>query len=132
MRQLELFGLARDDIFLDEEIPYVWVRPRKGYSLKTVESKRKIPLVGGALAAFQKFPQGFSHFGNAECFSAAANSFLTVNDLRPTEDHSAYSLRHTFKDRLVDYGEVGAPEEIIDELMWHKKPGVNYGRGYKL
>lgn len=89
-------------------------------------------MVGAALAAFKKFPDGFSHLGNAECFSAAVNNFLTVNNLRPTEDHSAYSLRHTFKDRLRDYGEVGAPEEIVDELMGHKKPGVNYGRGHKL
>ena len=52
--------------------------------------------------------------------------------MRPTPEHSAYSLRHTFKDRLRDYGEMGAPEEIIDELMGHKKPGLNYGRGHKL
>ena len=49
-----------------------------------------------------------------------------------TIEHSAYSLRQTFKDRLRDYGEMGAPEEIIDELMEHKKSGVNYGRGHKL
>ena len=133
MRQSELFGLhPENDIFLEDEIPHVWVRPRKGYSLKTPDSERKIPLVGAALAAFQKFPKGFSHLGNAECFSAAVNDFLTAKNLRPTPEHTAYSLRHTFKDRLRDYGEMGAPEEIIDELMGHKKPGVHYGRGHKL
>ncbi len=132
MRQTELFGLAPDDIFLDEKVPYIWIRPRKGYTLKTKDSERKIPLVGSALITFQKFPKGFSHLGNAECFSASVNNFLTENNLRPTKDHTAYSLRHTFKDRLRDYGEMGAPEEIIDELMGHKKPGVNYGRGHKL
>ncbi|MFY0689070.1 MAG: phage integrase SAM-like domain-containing protein [Cyclobacteriaceae bacterium] len=132
MRQSELFGLTPDDIFIEEEIPYVWIRPRKGYSLKTPDSERKIPLVGAALMAFKKFPKGFMHTGNAECFSASVNNFLTVKGLRPTPEHSAYSLRHTFKDRLRDYGEMGAPEEIIDELMGHKKPGVHYGRGHKL
>lgn len=132
MRQSELFGLYPEDIFLDEDIPYVWIRPREGYTLKTLDSKRKIPLVGSALAAFRKFPNGFTHLGNAEGFSASVNKFLTSNGLRPTKDHSAYSLRHTFKDRLRDHGNVGAPEEIIDELMGHRKPGVNYGRGHKL
>lgn len=132
MRQSELFGLMPEDIFLDEVIPYVWVRPRKGYTLKTPDSERKIPLVGSALEAFKVFPKGFSHLGNAECFSASINDFLTARGLRPTPEHTAYSLRHTFKDRLRDYGDTGAPEEIIDELMGHKKPGVHYGRGHKL
>ena len=132
MRQSELFGLKPEDIFSEEEIPYVWIRPRKGYTLKTVDSERKIPLVGAALIAFKAMPVGFSHLGKAESFSAAINNFLTTNELRPTPEHSAYSLRHTFKDRLRDYDEMGAPEEIIDELMGHKKPGVFYGRGHKL
>lgn len=112
MRQSELFGLAPNDIFLDEVIPYVWVRRRKGYSLKTLESKRKIPLVGGALVAFTKFPHGFRHLGNEECFSAAINNFLTVNNLMPTEEQSAYLLRHTFKDRLRDYGDVRLNQQL--------------------
>lgn len=132
MRQSELFGLQPEDIFLDDPIPHVWIRPRKGYRLKTPDSKRKIPLVGTSLKAFKKFPDGFSKLGNAENFSASVNDFLTIKELRPTPEHSAYSLRHTFKDRLRDYGEAGAPEEIIDELMGHKKPGVHYGRGHKL
>lgn len=60
------------------------------------------------------------------------NKFLTETKLRPSSQHTIYSLRHTFKDRLRDYGEMGAPEEIIDELMGHKKPGVPYGRVHKL
>ncbi|MCG8483567.1 MAG: hypothetical protein MJA31_09690 [Clostridia bacterium] len=133
MRQCELFGLLpEEDIFLGTKIPFVWVRPRKGYKLKTPSSERKIPLVGSALIAFKKMPHGFMHLGNAESLSASINDFLTTKGLRPTPEHSAYSLRHTFKDRLRDYGEMGAPEEIIDELMGHKKPGLNYGRGHKL
>lgn len=131
-RQREIFGLLPEDIKLDEDIPYIWIRPRKNYTLKTPTSERRIPLVGTALYAFQKFPDGFNHLGNHESFSASANEFLTDNNLRPTPEHAANSLRHTFKDRLRDYGDVGAPEEIIDELMGHRKPGVHYGRGHKL
>lgn len=132
MRQRELFGLMPEDIFLNEEIPYVWIRPRKNYTLKTKTSERKIPPVGAALLAFQKSPNGFGELGNHESYSANVNQFLTDQNLRPTPDHAANSLRHTFKDRLRDYGETGAPEEIIDELMGHKKSGVHYGRGHKL
>ncbi|MEW8332977.1 MAG: hypothetical protein AB2692_18730, partial [Candidatus Thiodiazotropha sp.] len=46
-----------------------------------------------------------------------------------TPKHTLYSLRHTFKDRLRD---AQAPEEIIDELMGHKKSGPKYGRGHIL
>jgi hypothetical protein len=33
--------------------------------------------------------------------SALVNKFLGDNGLRPSKDHSVYSLRHSFKDRLV-------------------------------
>jgi len=47
---------------------------------------------------------------------------MREHNLKPTPNHSLYSLRHTFKDRLRD---AQAPEEIIDELMGHKKKGRN-------
>ncbi|MEC8967302.1 hypothetical protein [Alteromonas sp. CyTr2] len=49
--------------------------------------------------------------------------------MRPSPSNTLYSLRHTFKDRLRD---IGAPEEIIDELMGHKTRGPKYGRGHLL
>lgn len=128
-REAEIFGLVPNDIYLDTAIPYIYIRPREGYQLKTVTSERKIPLVGTALYAFQKYPEGFNHAGDADSFSTAVNKFLRENDLKPTSEHSLYSLRHTFKDRLRD---IGAPEELIDSLMGHKKKGPQYGRGHKL
>ena len=79
--------------------------------------------------AFQQFSEGFEHRGNPDNFSAAVNKYLRIHKLKPTEQHSIYSLRHTFKDRLRD---IEAPEEIIDGLMGHKKSGPKYGRGHKL
>ena len=49
--------------------------------------------------------------------------------MRPSPSNTLYSLRHTFKDRLRD---IGAQEEIIDELMGHKTRGPKYGRGHLL
>lgn len=125
----EIFGLAPEDIVLNAPIPHIWIRAREGYSLKTKTSERKIPLAGAALFAFQQFPKGFEHEGNPDSFSGNVNKYLRTNNLKPTEQHSIYSLRHTFKDRLRD---IEAPEEIIDELMGHKKSGPKYGRGHKL
>lgn len=129
MREVEVFGLAPDDILISDEMPFIWIRPREGYNLKTIHSERKIPLVGSALIAFKKFPNGFKHLGNPDTFSNTVNKYLKTNNLRPTSRHSAYSLRHTFKDRLRD---IGAPEELIDDLMGHKKSGPKYGRGHQL
>jgi integrase len=128
-RESELIGLTEDDIVLNEPIPYIWIRPRDNKALKTLTSERKIPLVGASLYAFQQLPNGFNHYRTADTASTTINKFLRENDLKPTPDHSLYSLRHTFKDRLRD---AGAPEEIIDELMGHKKSGPKYGRGHML
>lgn len=128
-RNSEIFGLLPEDIFLEEDIPYIWIRPHEGHALKTSTSERKIPLVGTALYAFQQYPDGFKTKGNPDTFSAGVNKYLKNHGLKPTKKHSIYSLRHTFKDRLRD---IEAPEEIIDGLMGHKKNGPKYGRGHKL
>lgn len=128
-REAEIFGLDSSDIFLHTPVPYIHIRPRDGYLLKTNTSERKIPLVGTALYAFEQNPEGFHEMGNPDTFSTSANKFFKENKLKPTPKHSIYSLRHSFKDRLRD---VGAPEELIDGLMGHKKKGPQYGRGHKL
>ncbi len=128
-RESELIGLREQDIILDEDIPHIWIRARKNHSLKTITSERKIPLVGASLYAFNRLPSGFIHYRNADTISTTINKYLRTNDLKPTPQHTLYSLRHTFKDRLRD---AQAPEEIIDELMGHKKSGPKYGRGHIL
>ena len=128
-RESELIGLRGEDIFLDGDIPYIWIQPYKNHELKTLQSKRQIPLVGASLFAFRQLPHGFLHYTNPDTASSTVNKFLRENDLKPSSRHSLYSLRHTFKDRLRD---TEAPEEIIDELMGHKKKGPKYGRGHLL
>ncbi|MGE0132391.1 MAG: DUF6538 domain-containing protein [Blastocatellales bacterium] len=128
-RESELIGLEPQDILMEGQIPHIWIRGRKDYTLKTAHSERKIPLVGAALHAFAQLPEGFSHYRNADTISTTINKYLRENKLKPTEDHSLYSLRHTFKDRLRD---AGAPEEVIDELMGHRSRGPKYGRGHML
>lgn len=130
-RESELIGLETDDFFLDEEVPHIWIRKNAISSLKTKNSERKIPLVGISLwAAKAVYPGGLARYhSNPDSASSAINKYLSENSLRPTPKHSLYSLRHTLKDRLRD---AAAPEEVIDELMGHKKSGPKYGRGHLL
>ncbi|MEW8332978.1 MAG: site-specific integrase, partial [Candidatus Thiodiazotropha sp.] len=79
-RESELIGLREEDIFLDEEIPHIWIRPQKNRSLKTVTSERKIPLVGSSLCAFKQLPSGFVHYSNADTISTTINKYMREND----------------------------------------------------
>lgn len=125
-RPSEIYRAKADAIKLEEKIPYIHIRG----DLKTKTSERRIPLVGYALKEFAKYPQGFSwRWKNENSMTAGINKYMRENNLLPSSEHSLYSLRHTFKDRLRD---IGAPEEIIDELMGHKKDGPKYGRGHTL
>jgi integrase len=75
-------------------------------------------------------PQGFPRYRDkSSSLSATVNKFLSVNGLRPTKDHSVYSLRHSFKDRLVA---AEAPDSLIDSLMGHKTYKPKYGKGPSL
>lgn len=126
----EVVGLEPRDIILKAEIPHIWIRANKRGTLKTANADRKIPLVGAALVGAKLIAaKGTTRFKTANVASAAINKFFTDHDLKPTKKHSLYSLRHTFKDRLRD---IGAPEEIMDNLMGHASDGPKYGRGHIL
>lgn len=125
----EVIGLLPDDIFLDAPIPYIWIRPNKKRTLKTRSSNRQIPLVGAAVAGIRMVPRGFPRYKVADSVSNLVNQYFENHDMKPTPDHTLYSLRHTFKDRLRD---AGAPEEVIDNLMGHSSRGPKYGRGHVL
>jgi integrase len=75
-------------------------------------------------------PQGFPRYRDKSSnLSATLNKYLLQNGLRPTKDHTVYSLRHSFKDRLVG---AEAPDSLIDSLMGHKTYKPKYGRGPSL
>lgn len=135
-RPSELVNLTKDRIKLDANIPHIRVEAQDrdddtpGRELKTEQSERDIPLVGFALEAMRRHPDGFPrYFDKADNFSAAANKHFKKWKLLPTPKHSIYSLRHSFKDRLKD---AETPEEMIDELMGHKIDKPKYGDGYRL
>lgn len=129
LRPSEIVNLRAGTICLDASIPHVKITA-DGRRLKTEDSEREVPLVGGALAALRLRPEGFPKYRDkATALSATVNKYLTENDLRPTKDHTVYSLRHSFKDRLIS---IEAPDSLIDSLMGHKTYKPKYGRGPSL
>lgn len=127
-RPREIITRREDDIFLNAETPHIKIRPYAGMQLKTPQSRRDIPLVGAALYAFQKRPRGFTEYaGRVDSFTSAVNKFLRENKFLETSDHSLYSLRHSFEDRLISQ-EVG--DRMACELMGHKFVArAKYGAG---
>ncbi|CAN7373319.1 integrase [Mesorhizobium amorphae] len=129
LRLSEAANLTSETIHLDHEIPHIRVRPN-GRRLKTDHSARDIPLVGGALEAMKLHPNGFPRYRDkAASLSALVNKVLTNKKLLPTPQHSLYSLRHTFEDRLTA---VEAPEKVVAYLMGHKWIRPKYGAGPSL
>jgi len=126
LRPSEAVNLQAHAIHLDAPIPYVEILP-DGRVLKTEDSRREVPLVGAALAAMRMRPNGFpSYRDKSSSLSALVNKYFRLHDLRPSEHHTLYSLRHSFKDRLVA---AEAPDSLIDSLMGHRTGKPKYGKG---
>lgn len=101
LRLSEAINLNKTTIHLDCTIPHVEVLP-DGRQVKTQDSIRQIPLVGSALAAMRLQPIGFPRYvDKGASLSSYVNGYLLDKGLRPTRKHTLYSLRHTFKDRLI-------------------------------
>lgn len=131
-RPSELVGLnaSKGDIRLDCDVPFIHIRPDHQKCLKTAQSERMMPLVGAALYAFHNLPGGFEHYYlKSDLLSANVNKFLKAHDLLPSENHSLYSLRHSFEDRLTA---VEPPDKVQAALMGHKYHRERYGNGPSL
>lgn len=124
LRITEACNLTRDNIVLHHKVPHVRIRA-ENRRLKTPQSEREIPLVGVALKVMNRHPEGFPRYYDAgDSVSAVVNKFLRSNGLRPSDEHSLYSLRHTFEDRLYA---AECPEKYVAALMGHKYGRPKYG-----
>ncbi|MBK8227479.1 MAG: integrase [Flavobacteriales bacterium] len=129
-RPSELTGLMPEDIRLNAPVPHITITDRKERTLKNAHSERVIPLVGYALAAFRACPQGFPRYRDkTDNLSNAANKFLRQNGLLPSAQHSVYSFRHSFQDRILG---INAPDRVQAELMGHRFNRPKYGNGPSL
>jgi integrase len=140
MRLAEAVGLAREDLCIETDIPYVRVRPHSWRRLKTAGSERTIPLVGAALWGATRvlstsngtkfcFPQyNKSRTTNANSASGALNKWLKNY---VSNGSTMHSFRHSIRDRLRA---VECPSDIIDQIGGWTTSGVgqSYGEGYPL
>lgn len=105
----EIVMLSKDDIVLNAEIPHILIRPNEHRSmLKTDNRIRAVPLVGIALEAMKRFPEGFPTYrldnGNGGGkLSDDANHL--IQQVFP--DKGTYGYRHRMADlmkaQLVEY-----------------------------
>ena len=139
MRLGEAAGLHIDDLNLDDDVPYVDIKPHPWRSLKTKGSQRQVPLVGASLWAAQRiranasscfaFPRYTDNDRcNANSASNALNKWLKANF---RDDILVHGFRHAIRDRLRA---VQCPSKMIDQIGgWSKlSAGAKYGHGFEL
>jgi integrase len=144
-RLSEICNLRRPFIHVGpkDNIPHIRVRP-VGRQLKSKNAIRDVPLIGVALEAMRRNPDGWPQYrDNAAAASKEINRWIKrllpadadviESDDENREGTCLYGLRHTFKDRLR---EVRAEDEMKVALMGQdvgntgKTP--DYGNGYSL
>ncbi|SIQ39189.1 Site-specific recombinase XerD [Paracoccus thiocyanatus] len=126
-RPSEIAGLLPEEIRLDGKVPHIIIQPNANRHLKNRHSERYIPLTGVSIEAIRAMPGGFPTYAQKSAtLSATVNKFLAENGLLETEQHSMYSLRHAFEDRMLT---AGIDERIRRDLMGHGLKRERYGKG---
>lgn len=126
-RPSEIAGLLPEEIRLEGNVPSILIQPNAIRHLKNRHSERYIPLTGISLEALKVMPGGFPTYAEKSAtLSATVNKFLTENRLLETENHSMYSLRHAFEDRMLTGG---IDERIRRDLLGHGLKRERYGKG---
>ncbi|MET4244596.1 hypothetical protein [Bradyrhizobium sp. RT10b] len=110
-----------------DNLPYIAITD-DGREVKTANAKRKIPLVGVALEAVRRNPQGFPPYNDrAAAACAKINAWLRQFQPEPEEGDvykTIYCFRHSFANRLY---EVHATDKMRISLMGHEGKGPKYG-----
>lgn len=128
-RPSELAALSSNTIRLNANVPHIAIEPEER-QVKSKHAIRIVPLLGISLEAMRAFPQGFPRYRqNSASLSATVNKFLRENDLLETEEHTLYSLRHSFEDRMLA---AGIDDRIRRDLFGHRLTRERYGNGASL
>ncbi len=82
-RLSEIIGLRKGDVFLEGEVPHIWIRahPALGHTLKNKHSQRKVPLVGMALWGVRRQAKAVRKAG---CFRATPQT-ETLRPIAPPQ-----------------------------------------------
>lgn len=123
LRPSEVTGAMPANICLGADIPHVKIRG-EGRQLKTDNSERDMPLVGVSLQAMPAL--GFPRYRDKAGLSATINKRFREHGLCETPEHTLYSLRHSFEDRLLV---AGIDERVRRDLLGHALGRERYGDG---
>lgn len=118
-RQSEICDLPPGAIVLDHPIPHLRIGLESGEyrrEIKNAPSGRRVPLVGVALAAARRHPNGFPRYRGTSGYSANINGRLRSRKLLPSPDHTIGGVRHTWESRLK---KAGISQEDRGEMMGH-------------
>lgn len=127
-RPSELSTLNANTIHLEGAVPYIKIKT-DGRAVKSPRAKRDIPLLGVSLEAMKECSDGFVRYFDKAGLSGTVNSYFDDNELRETPEHSLYSLRHSFEDRML---RAGIDYRIRKDLMGQRLNGEKYGDGATL
>ena len=130
-RPSEIGGLKAEDINLTDNIPYIYVRWTPDKRTKTIQSKRRVPLLGPALEAARRaklrhssgwlFPTLAPKTGKANDnprMSARINKTIRAAGIHKTTRLVAYSFRHTMAEAL---DRAGVGQVVRDRVLGKQK-----------
>lgn len=106
-RQSEICDLPPGAIVLDHPIPHIRIEFGDGEfrrEVKNLASARLVPLVGVALAAARRHPDGFPRYRGTSSYSANMNDRLRTRSLFPTPEHTVGGTRHAWESRMKRAG----------------------------
>lgn len=125
-RASEIYDLPAEDVYLDHPIPHFKIRVvvdgPEAREIKGSSSTREVVLLGAALEAMRRHPNGFQRYRGKASYSGDVNNFLRDNGLFPklpegSEGRFVISgTRHSFEDRMKT-AKIGNEERAI--LMGH-------------
>ncbi|NYS26921.1 tyrosine-type recombinase/integrase, partial [Rhodobacteraceae bacterium 2376] len=128
-RPSELAALTAKTIRLNHNVPHIAIEPEER-QIKSRHARRVVPLLGVSLEAMRAFPEGFPRYRKSSAsLSATVNKFLRGNGLMESDDHTLYSLRHAFEDRMLA---AGIDDRIRRDLFGHRLTRERYGDGASL
>ena len=118
-RQSEIHDLPASAIVLDQPIPHLRLAFEEGddrREIKNSSSARLVPLVGVALAAAKRHPNGFPRYRGKSNYSGTMNKFLRSNGLLPSAQHTIGGVRHTWESRILN---ATKRMDVSGEMMGH-------------
>jgi len=107
-RQTEIVHIPPEDIILDHPFPHLRIRyVEEGEHVRDIKNRasiRLVPLLGAALDAMRRHPNGFSRYRAKGSFSGDINKFMRDHELFPAhpEGGKPYTFggtRHTWEER---------------------------------